>query len=132
MGISHYDAYSKLIFVLPYKSSTYLSFWVRKQTKLVIFNSILIATPDVGHNQIDKLWLFSEETLATANIITGIASLIVGILLGVLISKKCLQSNTFCNGHHSKNTNWARNNQHNCTFYIPRYISDIKAATSNH
>ena len=65
--------------------------------------------------------LYTEETLAAANIVTAISALVVGILLGVLISKRCLNSNDFCNGNNSENSSRPSNKDHNCQFYISRY-----------
>ena len=73
----------------------------------------------LGHE--DKVLLFSMETLATANIITALSALTIGILLGVLISKKCLNpENGLCNRSNAEKPAWQSKKDHNCQFYIQR------------
>ena len=73
----------------------------------------------LGHE--DKVLLFSMETLATANIITALSALTIGILLGVLISKKCLNpENGLCNRSNGEKPAWQSKKDHNCQFYIQR------------
>ena len=80
------------------------------------------AAPSKTHlGQEDKVLLFSMETLATANIITALSALTIGILLGVLISKKCLNpENGLCNRSNTEKPAWQSRKDHNCQFYIQR------------
>ena len=80
------------------------------------------AAPSKTHlGQEDKVLLFSMETLATANIITALSALTIGILLGVLISKKCLNpENGLCNRSNTEKPPWQSKKDHNCQFYIQR------------
>ena len=88
----------------------------------IIFQHLffLVVPYDVSSKIKDDVALYSEETLAAANIVTAICALLVGILLGVLLSKKCLNSNNLCNGSNSETSNWPSNKDHNCQFYISR------------
>ena len=71
-------------------------------------------------NQKGNVAFYSEETLAVANIITAASALVIGILLGVLISKRCLSSDKLCNGSNLENSNCPLRKDNNCQFYIPR------------
>ena len=83
---------------------------------------LFFAAPSKTHlGQEDKVLLFSMETLATANIITALSALTIGILLGVLISKKCLNpENGLCNRSNTEKPAWQSRKDHNCQFYIQR------------
>merc|ERR1712062_821426 len=51
--------------------------------------------------------------------ITALSALTIGILLGVLISKKCLNpENGLCNRSTTEKPAWQSKKDHNCQFYI--------------
>ena len=116
-------------------SSGTLIFWVLTiiyENWFILFNSNVISANLFKYHSIlgssksypkstPNVALYTEETLAAANIVTAISALVVGILLGVLISKRFLNSNNFCNGTNSENSSHPSNKDHNCQFYISRY-----------
>ena len=99
-----------------------LSIQLTEHSLIFYHNSLIIAASSNIHpTQINNVMLFSEETLAAANIITAFSALIVGILLGVLISKRCLNPESApVNGSGAKKLGWPSRTDHNCKFYIQR------------
>ena len=91
-----------------------------QKTSDFLASHFLLVTYDASPKIKDDVALYSEETLAAANIVTAICALLVGILLGVILSKKCLNSDSLCNGSNSETANWPSNKEHNCQFYISR------------
>ena len=94
--------------------------YIFQETSKLFIISFFLVPYDASPNIKDDVLLYSEETLAAANIVTAICALLVGILLGVLLSKKCLNSDDLCSRSNSETSNWPSNKEHNCQFYISR------------
>jgi hypothetical protein len=91
-------------------------------SNILYHNSLNITdSSNINPTHMSNVMLFSEETLAAANIITAFSALIVGILLGVLISKRCLSPESApVNGSSAEKLGWPSKPDHNCKFYIQR------------
>jgi hypothetical protein len=93
-----------------------------EHSNILYHNSLIITdSSNINPTHMSNIMLFSEETLAAANIITASSALIVGILLGVLISKRCLNPESApVNKSNEEKLSWPSRTDHDCKFYVQR------------